>query len=46
MERVTYSREKKVVDNLPAAMISKCPFFKLGDYLKNIGWVNSRKLYK
>ena len=46
MERVTYSREKKVVDNLPAPMISKCPFFKLGDYLKNIGWVNARKLYK
>lgn len=46
LNRTTYTKEKEVVEKHGRSMMEKCPFFKLSDYLKNIGWVNSRTLFK
>lgn len=46
LNRTTYTKEKRVVERRGQTMISKCPFFKLSDYLKNVGWVKSSTLFK
>lgn len=46
VKRSVFEREKVVVDKLTPSKVSKCPFFKLGKHLQNLGWTYSRNYFK
>ena len=46
VKRTVFEREKILVDKLGSSSVSKCPFFKLGKHLQNLGWSYSRNYFK
>lgn len=46
VKRTFFKKEKHVVEKLQPSSVSKCPFFKLGKHLQNLGWTYSRNYFK